>query len=78
MGVSGTSEEALGASEISTKNSSGVGWVWGRQLAVNQPNSALVPEPRPQQLVAVLAVEQLSRHGWQPSGRVLGGWSPAV
>ena len=57
MGVSGTSEEALGASEISTKNKSRIGWVWGRQLAVKQPSSALVPEPHGEQLVAVLAVE---------------------
>ena len=57
MGVSGTSEEALGASEISTKNKSRIGWVWGRQLAVKQPSSALVPEPHGEQLVAVLAIE---------------------
>ena len=30
MGVSGTSEEAFLASEISTKNNGWVGWVWGR------------------------------------------------
>jgi hypothetical protein len=29
MGVSGTSEEAFLASEISTKNNGWVGWVWG-------------------------------------------------
>ena len=63
MGVSGTSEEAFLASEISTKNNGWVGWVWGRQLAVKQPSSALSPEPHGEQLVAVLAVEQLSRHG---------------
>ena len=50
MGVSGTSEEAFLASEISTKNNGWVGWDWGRQPVVNQPNSALVPEPHLQQL----------------------------
>jgi hypothetical protein len=63
MGVSGTSEEALVASEISTKNSSGVGWVWGRQPMVTQLSSALPPKPGGKQLAAVLTVEQLSRHG---------------
>jgi steroid 5-alpha reductase family enzyme len=54
MGVSGTSEEAFLASEISTKNNGWVEWAWGRQLVVNQPSSALVSEPPRQQLVAVL------------------------
>jgi hypothetical protein len=31
MGVSGTSEEAFLASEISTKNNGWVEWAWGRQ-----------------------------------------------
>ena len=30
MGVSGTSEEAFLATEISTKNNGWLGWVWGR------------------------------------------------
>ena len=41
MGVSGTSEEALGASEISTKNSSGFGWALSRHPVVNLPRSVL-------------------------------------
>ena len=63
MGVSGTSEEAFLASEISTKNNGWVGWVWGRQPVVTQLSSALPPKPGGKQLVAVLTVEQLSRHG---------------
>ena len=39
---------------------------------MNQPSSPLPPEPRRQQLVAVLAVEQLSRHCRQPPSGVLG------
>jgi hypothetical protein len=42
------------------------------QPVVNQPCSALVHEPRPQELVAVLPIEQLSRYCRQPSGGVLG------
>jgi steroid 5-alpha reductase family enzyme len=61
MGAKGTSEEAFLASEISTKNNGWVGWVWGRQPVVTQLSSALVPEPRSEQLVVVLAIEQLSR-----------------
>ena len=71
MGVSGTSEEAFLASEISTKNNGWVEWAWGRQLVVNQPSSALVSEPRRQQLVAVLAVKQLSWYCRKPSRGVL-------
>ena len=71
MGGNGTSEEALVASEISTKNSSGVGWDLSKQLVVNQPRSPLPPEPPRQQLVAVLAIEQRSRHCRQPPSRVL-------
>ena len=55
MGVNGTTEEALGALEISTKNSSQDGLAWGRQLVVNQPCSALPTERRGQQLVTTLA-----------------------
>ena len=54
MGVSGTSEEALRASEISTKNKSRVGWAWGRQPVVDKPTSPFAPEPCHQALVAVL------------------------
>ena len=53
MGVKGTNEEALGSTEISTKNSSRVGRVWGRQPEVKQPRSPLTSEPRRRQLVAV-------------------------
>ena len=61
-----------GASKITTQNSSQDEWDWGRQPVVNQPSSPLPPEPRRQQLVAVLAVEQLSRHCRQPPSGVLG------
>ena len=54
MGGNGTIEEAYGASQIFTKNKSRVVWVWGGQPVVNQPSSPLPPEPRRQQLVAVL------------------------
>jgi hypothetical protein len=62
MGVSGCREEALRHSEISTKNSSRVGWALSRHPVVNQPRSALPPESGPQQLVTVLAFHQLSQH----------------
>ena len=57
MGEERRNKEALGASEISIKINTGMEWAWGRQLAVKQPSSALVPEPHGEQLVAVLAIE---------------------
>ena len=61
--VNGTTEEAYGASQISTKNSSWAGWALSRHPVVNQPTSALPTQQHRQQLVAVLALEQLCRHG---------------